>query len=204
MLFSERGKMVLDQAAAAAYSRMIAAVQEQILYIGGDLNNPHLAGTPRRVVESWKELFSGYEWDDERIKEMLTEFDEPCNQMVMLRGIEFNSTCAHHMLPFVGTAHIGYLPDGNKVVGASKLARLLDIHAHRFQIQERVGTDVVKDLQRCLSPKGSACIIIAKHLCISCRGVGKQHSELVTSERKGCFEDAGSDSWREFLALTKV
>ena len=170
----------------------------------GDAIRKGMLDTPERIVKSWAELFDGYEWDDERIHGMLTQFDEPCNGQVLLRNIEFNSVCEHHWLPFVGTAHVAYISNGNKVVGVSKLARLVDIFAHRFQIQERIGQQVVEALMEHLNPKGAACVIQAKHLCMSCRGVEKQHSEMITSNRQGCYEDAGADSWREFFQLVSL
>lgn len=186
------------------YASLLASVRLKIKTIGDDPDRPGLRETPERVIKSWGELFSGYEWKDEQIKEMLKVFDEkPCNQMVVLRNVEFFSTCEHHMLSFAGTAHIGYIPNGNKIVGVSKLARLLEVRSRRLQIQERICEEIVHDLEY-IQPLGSACILVAKHLCVSCRGVGKQHAEMVTSARSGCFADAGSPSWPEFQNMIKV
>ena len=106
--------------------------------------------------------------------------------MVVLRGIDFCSTCEHHLLPFVGTAHIGYIPN-DKVVGVSKLARLLEVYSRRPQIQERICTQVTKALMKYLKPKGAGCVLIARHCCLSCRGVDKQSAEMVTSSLVGDF-----------------
>lgn len=108
--------------------------------------------------------------------------------------------CEHHMLPFVGRAHIGYIPNG-KIVGISKLARLLDIFSHRLQVQERIGIQVTDAINQHLKPKGAACVIEAAHMCMSCRGVGKQHSRMVTSSMTGVFRDK-PEARAEFLNLT--
>lgn len=161
---------------------------------------PPMEDTPNRVSRAWQEVFSGYAWDDERIARMLTQFDEPCNQMVVLRQIEFYSTCEHHWMQFEGMAHIGYIPQNNKVVGVSKLARLLEVYSRRFQIQERIGQQIVEALNKYVSPH-AACILVGSHSCMRCRGIGKQHSEMITSARTGCFTNAEEDSWREFQTL---
>ena len=111
---------------------------------------------------------------------------ETYDQIVLLKDVELFSTCEHHMLPFIGKAHIAYIPDG-KVLGLSKLARLLEIYARRLQIQERIGEQVTSALMDYLKPKGAACIIEAKHLCMQMRGVEKQHSMMITSSLKGVF-----------------
>lgn len=169
-----------------------------------EFRNAGMANTPKRVVRSWNETFSGYSFSEEMIEALLTQFDQKCDQMVILRGIEFYSTCEHHWMQFAGTAHIGYIPKGGKVVGISKLARLLEVYSRRFQIQERIGQQIVDALDRHVKPYGAACILVAKHSCISCRGVGKQHSEMVTAARTGTFADPKNDSWREFQTLIKV
>ena len=122
--------------------------------------------------------------------EILKTFEEddaiPHNQIILLKDIEFYSTCEHHMLPFTGVAHVAYMPDKN-IVGISKLARILELYARRLQIQERIGNQVTRCLVDHLAPLGAACIIEAKHFCMVCRGVQKQHSTMVTSSLRGCF-----------------
>jgi len=132
----------------------------------------------------------------------MTQFQaDQYDEMVLLRDIEFYSTCEHHMLPFHGKAHIGYLPN-EKIVGLSKLARLLDIYARRLQVQERMTYQIATELQRVLRPKGVAVMIEAKHQCMCCRGVRKQEGEMVTSCMMGAFKE-NLATRSEFLALAK-
>lgn len=160
---------------------IIRAVLERV---GEDPGREGLDGTPARVVRSWRELYGGYEKSPE---DVLTTFDKGTyDQIVLLRDIEFFSTCEHHMLPFIGKAHVAYLP-GDRVIGISKLARLLDIYARRLQIQERIGEQVTDALMEHLNAQGAACIIESKHLCMQIRGVTKQHSIMTTSSLKGVF-----------------
>lgn len=165
--------------------------------IGEDPNREGLIDTPSRVVKSWTELYKGYAMEPEAI---LKIFDEPEDEMVILRDVEFYSMCEHHMLPFFGRAHIGYLPMENRVVGVSKLARLLDCFARRLQIQERMGRSIVEALIEHLNPAGCGVVLEAQHFCICGRGVGKQNSVMVTSSMRGSFrEDASVRA--EFLGL---
>jgi GTP cyclohydrolase IA len=143
-----------------------------------------LLDTPKRVVKSWNELYKGY---NQKAEDILTVFSsDGYDQIVLLKDIEVYSMCEHHMLPFIGKAHVAYIPD-KKIVGISKLARLVDIYARRLQIQERIGQQVTDDLMRLLNPRGAACIIEAQHLCMLMRGVNKQNSVMVTSSLKGVF-----------------
>lgn len=167
-------------------------IQEQtvrniISFIDDHPNREGLRNTPARVVKSWEELFAGY---NKNPADLMTVFSETngYDEIVVLRNIEFYSTCEHHMLPFTGRAHVAYLPN-NRVVGISKLARLLDLYARRLQIQERIGQQVIEALDTHLHPKGSACILVAKHQCMVCRGVQKQNSEMVTSSLSGVFKE---------------
>ena len=148
-----------------------------------------LRDTPRRFLKAWHdELCSGYDYSEDDIAKMLTQFDgEGYDQLVLLKAIEYSSLCEHHMLPFLGVAHIAYIPD-QKVVGISKLARVLEVYSRRLQIQERICQQVTAALEKHLQPKGAACILSAKHLCISCRGISKQHSTMVTSSLTGEFK----------------
>lgn len=169
-------------------------------YIGEDPNREGLKDTPARVIRSYAELFSGYQHDP---KELCAKIftDGSCDELVLLRNISFTSTCEHHMLPFVGKAHIGYIPDG-KVLGISKLSRLLDIYAKRLQIQERLTQQITKALDDHLEPKGSACIIEAHHSCMSCRGVLKPDAIFTTSSLTGVFRN-DSLARSELLKLIK-
>lgn len=153
-------------------------------YIGEDPARDGLRGTPDRVVKSYGELFAGYK---QKPEDMLTVFEKDgYDEMVVLRSAEFASTCEHHMLPFFGTAHIAYIPY-TKVVGISKLVRVLEVFTRRLQIQERICEQVTASLMKFLQPKGAACVLEAKHLCMCHRGVQKQGSVMVTSSLKGAF-----------------
>lgn len=171
--------------------------------IGEDPDREGLLKTPERVVKSWTEIFGGYKIDPASI---FTVFEaDGYNELVLLKDIEFYSTCEHHLLSFAGKAHIGYIAQ-DKIVGISKLARLLDIYARRLQIQERLGQQVTADLMKYLNPKGAACIIEAEHLCMRCRGVEKQNSIMVTSSLTGRFiedSDAGRAARAELMGLIK-
>ena len=161
-------------------------VIRQLQYIGEDVTREGLLDTPSRVIRSWQELYSGYHKD---VADVFKVFkDGACDEMVLLKNIEFYSTCEHHMLPFFGKAHIAYVPDG-KVVGISKLARLLEVFARRLQIQERLGQQITEALIDNLKPKGAACILEAQHFCMTSRGVQKQDSIMVTSSLTGVFRE---------------
>jgi len=161
-------------------------IKKQMDAIGEDTSREGLIDTPKRVVKMWDEIFKGY---SQKPEDVLTTFAaDGADQIILLKNIELYSMCEHHMLPFVGVAHVAYLPkpDG-KIVGISKLARLVDIYARRLQIQERIGDQVTTALMDLLDPAGVICIIEAKHMCMAMRGVQKQHSSMVTSSIKGEF-----------------
>ena len=165
--------------------------------IGDTPEREGLIDTPRRVVKSWTELYKGY---NQKAEDILTVFSsDGYDQIVLLKDIEVYSMCEHHMLPFIGKAHVAYIPT-EKIVGISKLARLVDIYARRLQIQERIGQQVTDDLMRLLKPKGAACIIEAQHLCMLMRGVNKQNSVMVTSSLRGVFLQ-NSTSRQELMDL---
>ena len=171
----------------------------QLQYIGEDPTREGLLETPARVIRSWDELYAGYKQDPTTILKSFT--DGACDEMVLLKDIEFYSTCEHHMLPFFGKAHIAYIPDG-RVVGISKLARLLEVFARRLQIQERLGQQVTSALNQQLKPKGTACILEAQHFCMTSRGVQKQDSIMVTSSLTGVFRDK-PEARAELMMLLK-
>lgn len=166
-------------------------VEHLLSYVGEDPNREGLQKTPYRVVKMFDEIFAGY---NQSPADILTTFAaDGYDQIVLLKDIELYSMCEHHMLPFVGVAHVAYLP-GDKVIGISKLARLVDIYARRLQIQERLGDQVTSALMKYLKPQGAACIIEAQHMCMRMRGVGKQRSTMVTSSMKGVFREASIKS----------
>lgn len=174
---------------------------ESIIKIMGDRpTREGLRETPKRVIKSYSELFSGY---NKNPADVFTTFESAgYDQIVLLKDIELYSMCEHHILPFYGKAHIAYIPD-NRVIGISKLARLLDIYARRLQIQERIGEQVTESLMYYLKPKGAACIIEASHMCMRMRGVSKQHSTMLTSSLKGAFFDS-SAARMELMNLLKM
>lgn len=162
------------------------SIIRQLEYIREDPNREGLRKTPARVERAWQELFKGYQKDP---KEIFTTFEtDGYSGIVLLKNIEMFSMCEHHILPFAGRAHIAYIPN-EKVIGISKLARLLEIYSRRLQIQERICEQITTDLMNYLEPKGAACIIEAEHFCIRMRGVNKQNSTMVTSSLKGMFLD---------------
>lgn len=157
---------------------------QQLKYIGEDPNREGLQRTPDRIINSWQELFVGYDKDP---NDLLTRFDSGSyDQMVVLKDIEIYSMCEHHILPFLGKAHVAYIPSEN-VLGISKLARLVDIYARRLQIQERIGEQVTDFLMNGAKCMGAACVIRAEHLCMRMRGCSKQNSTMITSSLKGVF-----------------
>jgi GTP cyclohydrolase I len=175
-------------------------LRELLRRIGEDPHREGLRQTPARIIRSWHELFSGY---DKRADDVLvTQFHaEQYDEMVLLRDVEFYSTCEHHMLPFCGEAHIAYIPD-QKIVGLSKLARLLDVFARRLQVQERLTQQIASELQRVIMPKGVAVMIEGKHQCMSCRGVRKQNGKMITSCLLGEFRENFATR-TEFFSLLK-
>jgi len=173
-------------------------VRRTLEYIGEDPKREGLLKTPARVVQSYKTLFSGYGQDPASV---LTVFeDDTCDEMVIVRDIEFYSCCEHHLLPFFGKAHIAYIPKG-RVIGLSKLIRMLEIFSRRLQIQERLCQQVTHALMEHLKPQGAACVIEARHLCMVARGVQKQSSVMVTSSLEGAFRETQTRS--EFLSAIK-
>ena len=174
-------------------------LREILEYIGDDPDREGLVATPDRMVRSWKELFSGYGKDP---KDILTVFDaEEHDQMVLLKNIEVYSMCEHHFLPFVGEAHIAYIPR-DKIVGISKLARIAEIYARRLQVQERLTDQIADCIVNLIDPLGVGVVISAQHLCMKARGVEKQHSVMVTSALRGIFKDKPGVR-EEFLGLIK-
>ncbi len=167
-------------------------------YLGEDVDREGLKETPARVVKSWKKLFGGYGQDP---KDHLKIFEEPCDELIVVKDIEFYSTCEHHMLPFFGKAHIGYIPDG-KVIGVSKIARILEIFTRRLQIQERIGQQVADVLVEGLKPLGVGVVLEAKHFCMVCRGVEKQNSIMKTSCMRGVLRTK-PEARAEFLEMIK-
>lgn len=156
-----------------------------------------LSKTPRRVASAFEKMLSGYSKDP---KDMMTVFeDENYDEMIVVKDIEFYSVCEHHMIPFFGKAHIGYIPNG-KIIGLSKIPRLVDMYARRLQNQERLTSQVAKALSELIKPRGVGVILEAQHLCMMARGVEKQGSKVITSAMHGLFKKE-LNTRNEFLRL---
>jgi GTP cyclohydrolase IA len=175
------------------------AVATILGFLGEDPTRDGLVDTPRRVVKAWQEMTAGYAISDE--ESLSTVFDEPYDEMVVLTGIEFTSTCEHHMLPFHGIATVGYIPNGG-IVGLSKLARVVTQYAQRLQNQERITAQVADAIERVLDPLGVGVILEGHHLCMSCRGVKQPRARMVTSVMRGAM-DKEAAARSEFMALHK-
>lgn len=183
--------------AAADRDALIMTLRTMISDLGLNPEDEGLAETPRRIADMYLELFQGL-WQDPR-EVLSVMFDEKHDEMVVLRDIPFYSMCEHHFLPFHGQAHVGYLPDG-KIVGLSKLARAVEIFAHRPQVQERLTSQVADCIEEVLGAKGVGVVISAEHLCMTARGVRKPGSAMVTSAMRGRFRSDMSTR-SEFLRL---
>ena len=173
---------------------------EMLRAIGEDVEREGLRRTPDRAARALEFLTQGYRQDlDETINDAVFESD--ASEIILVKDIELYSLCEHHLLPFIGRAHVAYIPNG-KVIGLSKVARIVDVFARRLQIQENLTTQIAQSLMRCLEPSGVAVVVEAKHLCMMMRGVEKQNSVMKTSCLLGVFqEDARTRS--EFLSLLK-
>ncbi len=176
-------------------------MQKLLLKIGENPERPGLVRTPQRADKALRFLTSGYEMDIESIVNGAI-FEEPCDEMVVVKDIEFYRMCEHHLLPFFGTMHVAYLPN-NRVIGLSKIPRIVDMFARRLQLQERLTHEVADTLQEVLRPKGVGVICEARHFCMMMRGVEKQHSGTVTSAMLGGFRERKSTR-DEFLSLVSA
>jgi GTP cyclohydrolase I len=177
------------------------AVKTLISWIGDDPNREGLLETPKRVINAYKEFFSGYNIDAKDVLGKVFEEVGNYDEMVIVRDIRLESHCEHHMVPIIGKIHIGYLPN-KKVVGISKLARLADIYAKRLQTQETMTAQIAHDLQNILEPKGVAILCDAAHQCMTTRGVHKINSSTITIQMTGIFKE-DSQKREEFLQLIK-
>ncbi|HUM07922.1 MAG TPA: GTP cyclohydrolase I FolE [Acidocella sp.] len=176
-----------------------AAIRTLLLWAGEDPEREGLKDTPARVARAYEEFFRGYAEDPVALLTRTFEETEGYDEMVVLRDIRIESHCEHHMVPIVGRAHVAYLP-GTRVVGISKLARVVDAYAHRFQIQEKLTAQIANTILDVLQPRGVAVVIEANHQCMSTRGVHKPGASMVTSRMLGAFRDDPSTR-REFLAM---
>jgi GTP cyclohydrolase I len=176
-----------------------AAVRTLLLWAGDDPDREGLKSTPERVVRSYEEFFAGYGTDPVELLARTFEEVEGYDEMVVLKDIRFESHCEHHMAPIIGKAHVAYLP-ASRVVGISKLARLVEVYAKRLQIQEKMTAQIANTLDEVLRPKGVAVVIDAAHQCMTTRGVHKPGVSMITSRMLGAFRDDPTTR-REFLAM---
>ncbi|OPZ28694.1 MAG: GTP cyclohydrolase 1 [Lentisphaerae bacterium ADurb.BinA184] len=175
-------------------------IRQLLVQLGEDPDREGLRDTPKRMASSLSFLTHGYQIDPaDIIKDAI--FAEECNHMVIVRNIELYSLCEHHMLPFFGSCHIGYIPNG-RVFGVSKLARLVDCFARRLQLQERLTQQIAQVIRDAVQPEGVGVVIEAQHLCMMMRGVEKQHSKMVTSAMLGTFRKSAATR-NEFLELIR-
>ncbi|HWL81278.1 MAG TPA: GTP cyclohydrolase I FolE [Roseomonas sp.] len=178
-----------------------AAVRTLLLWAGDDPEREGLLDTPARVVRAYEEFFSGYREDPVQILARSFEETEGYDEMVVLRDIRLESHCEHHMVPIIGRAHVAYLPAG-RVVGISKLARVVEAYARRLQIQEKLTAQIANSIDEVLKPRGVAVVIEASHQCMTTRGVHQPGVSMITSRMLGEFR-TDSGLRREFLAMTK-
>ena len=187
----EKGKTDVDM------GRIREAVKGILLAVGEDTGREGLKGTPDRVARMWSELLAGMQEDPE--EHVSSVFTENYDEIVLLRDIPFYSICEHHLMPFIGSAHVAYLPSG-KVLGVSKLARIVDCFARRLQCQERLTYQIADFIMNSLNPQGVAVVLEASHSCVTIRGIKKPGSTMVTSALRGLFR-RDSKSRNEVLGL---
>jgi GTP cyclohydrolase I len=196
----ERAQHAHAEADCPERAEVEAAVRTIIRWAGDDPRRDGLAETPSRVARAFEEFFAGYAQDPAEILQKTFEEIEGYDEMIALRGIPFESHCEHHMAPIIGQAWVAYIPNG-RVVGISKLARVVDVFAKRLQIQEKMTAQIANVIQDVLKPQGVAVVIKATHHCMSTRGIHKSGTDLVTSRMLGVFRE-NAITRQEFLGLT--
>jgi GTP cyclohydrolase I len=187
------GRPILKQVGQGAFDlpRIEAAVREILLAIGEDPDRDGLVDTPRRVARAYREVFSGLHTDP--AEHLSTTFDIVQDELVLVREIEVNSTCEHHLVPFMGVAHVGYIPNaGHGVVGLSKLARVVDGFARRPQVQERLTSQIADALVERLDPRGVIVVLECEHLCMTIRGAQKPNARTITTATRGELREAAA------------
>ena len=178
------------------FSQHEASIKQLLTDLGEDPEREGLEKTPKRFLESFSFLLSGYKQDVETVTNEAV-FSENVNDMVVVRNIEFYSLCEHHLIPFYGRCHVGYIPD-RKIIGLSKIPRIVEVFSRRLQVQERLTNQIGKALMKTLNPEGVGVVVEAYHLCMMMRGVQKQNSFAITSAMNGCFRNL--ETREEFLS----
>jgi GTP cyclohydrolase I len=185
---SEEAEELLRPARGVDHERAAAAVRELLIAVGEDPDRPGLKETPGRVARAYAEIFAGL-WQDP-VEILATTFDEDHDELVLVKDIPMYSTCEHHLVPFHGVAHLGYIPgEDGRVTGLSKLARLVEVYARRPQVQERMTSQIADALSDVLKPRGVIVVIEAEHLCMAMRGIRKPGASTVTSAVRGLFRE---------------
>jgi len=195
----DRARASLSEIQRPSRAEVESAVRTSIRWTGEDPDRDGLRETPARVTRSFEEFFAGYGQDPVEILEKTFEEIEGYDEMIVLRGIRFESHCEHHMAPIIGQAWVAYIPNG-RVVGISKLARVVDVYARRLQIQEKMTAQIANTINDVLKPQGVGVVIKASHHCMTTRGVHKPDTDLVTSRMLGCFRD-NALTRQEFLGM---
>jgi GTP cyclohydrolase IA len=180
-------------------SEVEAAVRTMLRWTGDNPDRDGLRDTPKRVTKAFEEYFRGYAEDPEQILSTTFEETEGYDEMIVLRGIRFESHCEHHMAPIIGRAWVAYIPNG-RVVGISKLARIVEVYAKRLQIQEKMTAQIANAIDNVLQPQGVGVLLKAEHFCMTARGIMKPGTDLVTSRMLGCFRD-NPVTRQEFLSI---
>jgi GTP cyclohydrolase IA len=193
-------KMPVDLPSTLVSASYEELVREMIVRLGEDPNREGLSRTPARVEKAMKFLVKGYKDDPEALLRKAL-FTVTYDEMVIVKDVEMFSLCEHHLLPFFGKVHVAYIPNG-KVIGLSKIPRLIEAFSRRLQIQERLTTQIAEAIQNAVEPQGVGVVIEARHLCMMMRGVEKQHSSAVTSSMLGCFRSE-EETRTEFLSLIR-
>ena len=194
-------ELLLESKTNSKEENIAALVRKMITLIGEDPNREGLKKTPERFEKAFKYLTSGYHQNVAHVLNGAT-FSVSYDEMVVVKDIEFFSLCEHHLLPFFGKCHVAYLPN-KRVIGLSKVARLVNMFARRLQIQERLTSQIAQAIEEKISPEGVGVIIEARHLCMQMRGVEKQHGKAVTSAMLGCFRH-NKETRDEFLSLART
>jgi len=189
----------ITQESAPSQNQVEKAFREVFRWIGEDPDRDGLRETPNRLARAFQEYFAGYRQDPEQILQKTFEETDGYDEMVVLRGIPFESHCEHHVAPIIGRAWVAYVPD-RRVVGISKLARVVEAYAKRLQIQERLTAQVANTIEKVLKPQGVAVVIKAAHHCMSSRGVHMHGTDMVTSRMLGCFRE-NPMTRQEFMSM---
>jgi GTP cyclohydrolase I len=178
-----------------------AAVRTLLLWAGDDPDREGLLETPQRVVKAYREMFAGYDMDPHEVLDRTFEEVAGYDDIVLVKDINFHSHCEHHMVPIIGKAHVAYLPD-HRVLGLSKIARVVDIYAQRLQTQEAMTSQIASTINEALTPRGIAVMVEAEHMCMAMRGIRKQGSTTITTSFTGAFKDDPAEQVR-FISMVR-